>query len=398
MRIKIYPGRASGTVAAPPSKSMAHRLLLCGAMTEKSTIKNIELSEDILATLDCLRALGAVVEMADGGITVGGLRPERFPEEASLYCRESGSTLRFFIPICLLCGRKINLFGSERLLSRPQSVYEEICEENGFLFSRDGEKITLCGNLAAGDYTVRGDISSQFITGLIFALYLSGGRSRIKIKERCESRSYIDLTGKAFRDFGADIEFADGEIKINGEKRLENRTLSVEGDYSNAAFFEALNLFGGSVEITGLAADSLQGDRVYSEIFKQEKPCYDLSDCPDLGPIAFAVAAYLGGGAFSGTRRLKIKESDRAEAMKAELKKLGITVEVMENEVKIAGELTPPLEPLYGHNDHRIVMALAVLLTVTGGVIEGAEAVAKSLPDFFRRLSALKVKTEVESL
>ena len=135
MRIKIYPGRASGTVAAPPSKSMAHRLLLCGAMTEKSTIKNIELSEDILATLDCLRALGAEVEMADGEITVGGLRPEHFPEEASLYCRESGSTLRFFIPICLLCGKKINLFGSERLLSRPQSVYEEICEENGFLFA-----------------------------------------------------------------------------------------------------------------------------------------------------------------------------------------------------------------------------------------------------------------------
>jgi 3-phosphoshikimate 1-carboxyvinyltransferase len=367
-------------------------------MTEKSVIKNIELSEDILATLDCLRALGAFVELTDGTITVGGLNPDRFPEGASLFCRESGSTLRFFIPICLLCGKQISLFGSERLLARPQSVYEELCSENGFLFARDSEKITLRGNLAAGDYTVRGDVSSQFITGLIFALVLIGGKSRIIITEACESRSYIDLTVKALRDFGADIEFADNEIKINGDIKPENRELSVEGDYSNAAFFEALNVFGGNVKITGLDKESLQGDRVYSEIFAMKKTDYNLEDCPDLAPVAFAVAAYLGGGSFSGTRRLKIKESDRAEAMKTELAKFGIELTVLDNEVFVSGKLTPPSATLYGHNDHRIVMALSVLSTVTGGVIEGAEAVSKSLPDFFARLNALNVKTEVETL
>lgn len=396
MRIRIEKGTARGCISAPPSKSMAHRLALCAALSEKSVITGVDFSEDILATLDCLRALGADVEVDGDRVTLGGLCPENFTENASLFCHESGSTLRFFIPLALLAGKKIKLYGSSRLLERPQSVYEELCREKGFYFSRDEEKITVCGKLTAGEYSVRGEISSQFITGLIYALFAAGGKSRIKLVGKVESLSYIKLTVKAFSDFGAKITLNGQNEIIIESAPLENRTLAVEGDYSNAAFLEALGVVGGEVAVSGLDEQSLQGDRVYKEIFAS---CdYDLSDCPDLGPIAFAVAAYRGGGHFVGTRRLKIKESDRAEAMKTELEKFGINVAVGENTVDISGTLCAPKEPLCGHNDHRIVMALAVLCTVTGGVIDGAEAVKKSYPDFFSKLETLGIKTEVESL
>ena len=397
MRIKIEKGIAEGKMLAPPSKSMAHRLLICGAMTEKSRILGIEFSEDILATLDCLRALGARVETEGSAVTVGGLCPDRFPENAKLLCRESGSTMRFFIPLCLLAGKEINLYGSERLLSRPQKVYEDICLAEGHTFLRDGEKITLKGKLKSREYSVRGDISSQFVTGLMFALALSGG-GKINILEKAESLSYIDLTASALRKFGIDVRVDGAEVSVGSAKGISGREIAVEGDYSNAAFFEALNVLGGNVEVLGLDSESLQGDRVYREIFKMENPKYDLSDCPDLAPIAFAVAAYRGGGYFSGTHRLKIKESDRAEAMRAELKKMGIEVKIEENSVTLGGSLTPPREPIYGHNDHRIVMAMAILLTITGGIIEGAEAAKKSLPDFFSRLQKLGINLKVESL
>ncbi len=397
MRIKIYKGTAAGTMIAPPSKSMAHRLLICGAMTEKSSVSGIEFSEDICATIDCLKALGAKIEIIGDRVEVGGLNPAKFPENAELFCRESGSTLRFFIPLCLLSGKEIKLFGSERLLSRPQEVYEELCREKGFSFINDGKKITLKGSLGAGEYLVRGDVSSQFITGLIFALSLCGG-GKIKLKGKTESGSYIELTKKALAEFGIDITLGENEIIVPAGAVFQNRDIAVEGDYSNAAFFDALNVFGGEVELLGLDECSLQGDRVYSEIFAEDTPEYDLSDCPDLAPIAFAVAAYKGGGHFSGTHRLKIKESDRAEAMRKELEKFGIKLTIGENEVSVSGKLTPPTTVLAGHNDHRIVMALAVLSTLTGGVIEGAEAAAKSLPDFFSRLASLGIKTEVETV
>ncbi len=398
MRIKIVESLASGKVFAPPSKSMAHRLLICAAMSERSTVRGVDFSEDIKATLDCLRALGAEATIDGSSITIGGLCPEKFAENAELYCRESGSTLRFFLPICLLSGKKASLFGSERLLERPLKIYEELCEEEGFFFSQDSQKVAVCGKLSAGEYSLRGDVSSQFITGLIFALVLAGGESKIKITGKAESLSYIKLTVCALQSFGARVSINDqNEVLISGGK-IENRDLTVEGDYSNAAFFDALNVLGGDVEVLGLNPESLQGDRVYKDAFKCGEEPFDLADCPDLAPIAFAVAAFLGGGKFVGTKRLKIKEGDRAEAMKTELEKLGIQVCVSENEVSISGELSAPKEPLFGHNDHRIVMALSVLLTKVGGVIEGAEAVAKSFPDFFEKLESVGIKTEVESL
>ena len=231
---------------------------------------------------------------------------------------------------------------------------------------------------------------------LLFALPLLDGDSEIKILPPVESKPYIDMTVAALREFGIMIENNDNVYKIKGGQRYAPTDVTVEGDCSNAAFFEALNYTGSNVTVEGLREDSLQGDSIYKILFKKIKngdSPIDIADCPDLGPILFAVAAVCGGARFIGTRRLKIKESDRAVAMKQELSKLGISIDVGENEVTVhGGRLHAPTEPLGGHGDHRIVMALSVLLTVTGGVISGAQAVNKSFPDFFDRLTDLGVE------
>ena len=267
-------------------------------------------------------------------------------------------------------------------------------------FENNGRKIELNGRIQAGHYEIRGDISSQFVSGLLFALPLLENDSEIHLIPPVESRSYIDLTLSALEMFGVRIEWKDETtLFIRGEQKYEGREITVEGDYSNAAFFDALACLGHEVEVEGLKEDSLQGDRVYREYFpllEKEGSSLELGDCPDLGPVLFALAAAKHGGSFTGTRRLRIKESDRAQAMKEELAKFGISVEVGDDFVKVDSTgFHKPEEVLYGHNDHRIVMSLAVLLTLTGGTIEGAEAVRKSMPDFFEKIKSLGTKVEL---
>ena len=397
MIVEIMPSIAKGVIGAPPSKSMAHRLLICGAISEKSTIKGIEFSEDISATLDCLRSLGTNVEVSGDCVTLGGLCPEKIAD-AVLPCRESGSTLRFFLPLCLLSDGKKLLKGSERLLERPQDVYKEICTEQGLQFENTRDGILVSGCLNSGEYRVRADISSQFITGLMFALCTKKTDSKITLIGKAESVSYVDLTIKALKDFGIVIEKCPDGYFIRGGQSFASREIAVEGDYSNAAFFDALNLLGGDVTVSGLDENSLQGDRVYKVLFNKLGKCeeIDLSDCPDLAPVLFALSSIKGKTVFTGTRRLKIKESDRATAMQQELSKFGVKLEIEEDKVTVyGGNLSVPTENICGHNDHRIVMAVSLLCTITGGKISGAEAVAKSLPDFFSRLSALNIKLEV---
>ncbi|MGN1081192.1 MAG: 3-phosphoshikimate 1-carboxyvinyltransferase, partial [Acutalibacteraceae bacterium] len=238
-----------------------------------------------------------------------------------------------------------------------------------------------------------------FISGLLFALPLLCGDSKICITPPIESRSYIDMTISALKSFNVEAVWQDeNTIFVRGNQSYDANEVFVEGDYSNAAFFEALNIFGGSVEIGNLSPDSIQGDRVYSRYFEQLKrgtPTLHISDCPDLGPVLFAVASAKNGGVFSGTKRLKIKESDRGEAMAAELRKFGVSVTVYDDEIVVyPADFHAPDAELDGHNDHRIVMSEAVLLTLTGGVIDGAEAAAKSFPDFFERLSYLGIEVE----
>ncbi len=401
MNVTIKPGFARGKVKAPPSKSMAHRYLIAAALAKgESTVRGIEYSQDVLATIDCLRALGVEVQTAGDIVTVkGGLQAPKEP----LLCRESGSTLRFFLPLCLLFGTPATLKGSDRLMERPLSIYETLSAEKGFSFTRKNGEITVCGSLQSGKYTVDGSVSSQFITGLLFALVPLKGKSVLHLTGKLESRSYIDLTLSALKAFGFDAAWSgEAELTVNGGTGTA-RDLTVEGDWSNAAFFDALTLLGGAVEVEGLSADSLQGDRVYRPYFEalaQGTPTLSLADCPDLGPILMAVAAACNGAELIHTARLKIKESDRGTAMAEELAKCGVKVTVEEDRILIpGGQLTAPTEAFFGHNDHRIVMSMAVLCTKIGGTVTGAEAVAKSLPDFFEKLSALTIeviKDEVE--
>ncbi len=400
MTVTIKKSKAMGSVTAPPSKSVAHRALICGALSAKSEINNIEYSNDILATLDCLKALGASVVKVESCVTVGGLNVLGC-NSAKLDCRESGSTLRFIIPLCMLSGANITLMGSERLFERDLSIYEEIAHKNDIAFKKDKSSLTVCGKLKSGNYKIAGDISSQFISGLLFALPLLSGDSTLEITGNYESEPYVDLTIKELNDFGVKIEKCDRIYKIKGGQSYKACNKSVEGDYSNAAFLDAFNMLGGCVEVFGLNADSLQGDKVYLEMFKalkQGERRFDLSNCPDLAPVMFALASVFGGAHFTGTRRLKIKESDRAAAMAAELAKFCVALDVCENSVTVhGGILKTPSKTLCGHNDHRIVMALSLLCSVTGGKIEGAEAVAKSFPDYFEKIKSLKVVVKNEA-
>ncbi len=399
MIASFKPFVLSGTVDAPPSKSMAHRYLIGAALSGKRcTLSGVDFSEDILASIDCLRALGAKIIIDDDTVTVD---PKGFMrvDDPILECRESGSTLRFFIPLALCLGKEVRLKGSDRLLQRPLDVYEELCQDKGFVFNKDKNSVTVCGMLDAGSYKIRGDISSQFITGLILALMHLRKDSSIEIIPPFESRSYIDLTLSALRSFGADVEFT-GEYRIE-IKASDMHSFSgrIEGDYSNAAFLDAFNYIGSRVEIKNLKADSLQGDRVYSEYFGQlmrGAPTLDISDCPDLGPVLLALAALKNGATFTGTDRLKAKESDRGASMHAELAKLGgglifgnNMITVPKQELQYKGEI------LDGHNDHRIVMAMAVVLSVTGGAIKDAQAVKKSYPGFFDDIAKLGSKVEL---
>ncbi len=393
------PCRLRGSVSAPPSKSMAHRYLIGAALSgQRCTLTGVDYSEDILASMDCLRALGADITIQQDRVVVD---PQGFmkAEHPTLLCRESGSTLRFFIPLALCLGKEVTLQGSERLLERPLGVYEELCREKGFAFRKEKGSVTLCGHLESGDYQIRGDVSSQFITGLIFALVYLGGDSSIEILPPFESRSYIDLTLSALASFGANVSFTDTyriEIKASDMHAFSGR---IEGDYSNAAFLDAFNQIGSEVSIEGLHPHSLQGDRVYASYFTQIShgvPTLDISDCPDLGPVLFALAALKNGAVFTGTDRLKAKESDRGAAMHAELARLGGGLVFGHNVITVpAQELAYRGEMLDGHNDHRIVMAMSVILSQTGGAIAGAEAIRKSYPGFFEDIKRLGAEVEL---
>lgn len=398
MELNISKGRAHGVVQAPPSKSMAHRMLLCaGLAAGESVVHNIAFSEDILATLDVLRALGAACRVDGDTVTITGADPREAHYVGVLSCRESGSTLRFCIPLLLLSGSTFTLTGKGRLMHRPQDVYVDLCTKQGLLFEQGDETIRLRGPLHAGEYVLPGDISSQFISGLLFALPLKQQDSTIHILPPVESRSYIDITIQALGMFGVQAHWDEDEentLLIPGGQHYTPREVTVEGDYSNAAFFGALAAFGDDVTVTGLQP-SLQGDRVYAHYFeqlRQGKATLDVTDCPDLGPILMAVAAVLHGARLTGTRRLRIKESDRGVVMAQELKKLGVHCDLQENTIEIFPGIQAPERPLLGHNDHRIVMSCAVLLTRTGGRLSGAEAVTKSFPGFFEQLQNIGIE------
>ena len=395
MNVTLKKVTYEGVLSAPPSKSAAHRRLICAGLAEgQSRLFPVADSEDMLATLDCLAALGVSFSKEGEAVVLDGCSPLQ-RKEAVFPCRESGSTLRFFLPLALLSDKPAVFRGSKTLMKRPLDVYEHICIEQGLDFMLDEEELRVCGPLKSGHFRIDGSVSSQFVSGLLFALPLLEGYSILELTPPVVSAPYIAMTVEAMNAFGVKIESLDeNRLLIPGGQHYTPAALTVEGDWSNAAFFLALNLLGSDIEVTGLNKNSLQGDRVVRRMLgKLERGCptLDIADCPDLAPILMAVGAALNGVRLTNTDRLKDKESNRSEAMAEELGKLGVTVVFGENELTVLPpkELLPPKTALQGHNDHRIVMACAVLLTLVGGTVEGAEAVSKSFPDFFEKLNSL---------
>ena len=397
MRAEILPSRLSGKATAPPSKSEAHRAIICACLADGvSHIDNIEYSDDILATVNCMRSLGAEIETLENSLTV--TKPVSARDYAELNCGESGSTLRFLIPLAMnLCG-KCRFTGSSRLMSRPLTVYEEIFDSYGIEYSKDENSLTVIGKIPSGKYTLSGNISSQFISGLLFALPLTDGDSELIITPPFESKPYVDMTLDTLADFGINTEFKEENTILIKQGEYKSRDIKVGGDWSNAAFLDAFNFIGGSVNIDGLDPESVQGDKVYRDIFEKLQAGnaeIDLSDCPDLGPVCMALA-YKNGAVFTGTKRLKIKESDRAAAMAQELAKFGIKTDESEDTFTVyPSEIHTPSSPLDSHNDHRIVMALSVLCSLTGGIIDGADAVSKSFPSFFDKIKSLGAEVKL---
>ncbi len=382
---------------APPSKSMAHRELICAGLADgTSRISNIAMSEDIAATADCLRALGAKLDPSPESMTMTVTGTEPFyPAELLMPCRESGSTLRFMLPVCALSGELVSMTGSGRLMQRPLEVYEKIMSDQGLLMERTDSSLRIQGRLKGGTFSFPGNISSQFVSGLLFSLPLCGEDSIIKLEGKVESRPYIEMTISALGRHGIRIiSKDDNTFLIPGCQNYKAADAEVEGDWSNAAYLLAL---GAGVE--GLDPGSLQGDRICREYFRRldEGPAeLDITDCPDLGPVLMSYAALRHGCTLTGTARLSIKESDRGAVMQTELKKCGIETIIGDNSIRVGCGVTVPSEVFRGHNDHRIVMALAVICAATGGVVDGAEAVGKSFPDYFERISELGVKLDKE--
>lgn len=399
MRAIFKPSKLCGNINVPPSKSVAHRYLLGAALTgEDCVLSGVDYSEDIMATVDCLDALGVGITTDGDKVTVSGKIAAE--DGACLNCRESGSTLRFLIPIALCSGKRITFCGGKRLFERPLDVYAELCRECGFTFEMGESSLTVCGELKSGDYKIRSDVSSQFISGLIFALVYLNGEASVEIIPPFESKPYVDLTLDALRNFGADVGFT-SEYKIEIKPAtLHGLSSAIEGDYSNAAFLDAFNCTGSQITLCGLSDDSLQGDRVYREYFEKlmdGTPTLDVSDCPDLAPILIALAALRDGATLTGTDRLAAKESDRGASMHAELSKLCGGLVFGDNSITVPKQdLAYSGVVLDGHNDHRIVMALSVILSHIGGEIDGIEAVKKSYPRFFDDIKMLGAEVEIK--
>lgn len=401
MNATIKPSVASGTINAPPSKSCAHRMLICAALAKgESIINNTGTNQDIRATIFCLRNLGAIIHNGGGRAIVFGIKDDEKKENIDLFCGESGSTLRFLIPLTLAFSKNAAFHASPRLSERPQSVYEELFMEKGCSIKKENNSFLVNGELKSGIYKIRGDVSSQFITGLLFTLPLLDGDSEIVLTTPLQSAPYVDITIDILSKFGIDIEKSEKGFYIKGNQKYLPQNISVEGDWSSAAFLEAFNLIGGNVVLEGMNEESFQGDKVYRKFFDELKngtPTLDITDCPDLGPVLIACAALCNGATITGTKRLKIKESDRSTAMQTELAKFGVKIIVNEDEIIIPKtEMKAPEEILNCHNDHRIAMSLAIMCSKVGGTLENAHCVNKSYPEFFDDIKTLGINFEVK--
>ncbi len=420
--VKINPSRLVGKVKVPPSKSFAHRAIISAFLSGgECTVKNLNPSEDILATLDCIGALGGKIEFDEnrGIATFSGFRKRR-AKKIVLNCRESGSTLRFFIPIALALYDRVEFTGKGRLMERPQKPYFDIFDKLGITYKMNKTRLTVEGSLKSGDFAVDGSISSQFITGLLFALPLLDGDSRISIKGGLSSKGYIDITLDVLKKHGIKIENNNyQEFIVKGNQNYIPKNYSVEGDFSQAAFFLVAGALGCDVTCMGLRENSLQGDKKILDILKEcgaevqqegiskfkalctpkmHGICVDADEIPDLVPILAVLFSFVKGESrIINAGRLRIKESDRLAAITAELTKLGANIKEDGDSLIISGVQVLGGAKCDSHNDHRIAMAVAVAACRCEGPVEidgATTSVKKSYPNFFKDYKKLGGKVK----
>lgn len=419
MKIKISPSKLKGTVRAIPSKSDAHRILIAAALSDSDTVVDCNtVCEDILATADCLSALGADIKIADGKITVSPIKLP--PKKAELKCRESGSTLRFMLPVSAALGVDSVFSGSGRLMSRPILPLRREMENKGVEFTPPWQfPIETKGKLESGKYMLHGNVSSQFVTGLLFALPLLDGDSTLRLIEPIESRPYIDMTVSTLKKFGIEITENENVFTVKGNQKYKSpKEISVEGDWSNSAFFLTAGALGEGVSVTGLNPTSLQGDKAVLDVLSQmgakvewngdtvkvsggelKGVSISAENIPDLVPILSVAGAAAKSGltVITNAERLRLKESDRLAALGECLNNIGNpNAETDDGLVIWSGETLWGGE-VFSFNDHRIAMSMAIASCAAAGdiIIRNAEAVSKSYPDFFEDFRALGGKTDV---
>lgn len=421
MKVKIIPNKLKGTVVIPPSKSLAHRAIIAGSLADgNSIITNLNFSNDILATTQAMKDLGVSIKtFEDYEIITGSKNLKRINN--TINCRESGSTIRFMIPISLLADGEVTFVGEGRLTTRPLNVFHEIFDKQGIKYSRGLEELPLIinGKLKPGKFEVTGDVSSQFITGLLYTLPKLEGDSEIVITTGLESKGYIDLTLDILDRFG--IKIINEEYKkfiVPGNQKYRAHDYRVEGDFSQVAFWLVAGFLNDGINCLGMNPNSLQGDReiikilkdmggdltidekVISIVGKKSKGAIiDLSQCPDLGPIVTVLASLSEGTTrIINAGRLRIKESDRITSMTTELNKLGAKIVETENGVIIEGvkNLKGGVE-VDAWNDHRVAMALAVASSRCDEPITltGADSVKKSYPNFWKDFKDLNGNMEI---
>lgn len=417
--LKIYPSKLKGEVKIPPSKSMAHRAIICAALSDGlCIIENIDYSDDIIATIDAMNSLGArIVKHKDYIEVMGAYGSGEKPQETRIIdCNESGSTLRFLVPISLLFKGSSKFIGRGNLGKRPLTTYYNIFERQGIEYSYEEGNLNLVinGELKPGTFEVEGNVSSQFITGLLFTLPLLKQDSKIVITTEMESKGYIDLTLRAMSDFGVKIINNNyREFIIKGNQKYNARNYRVEGDYSQAAFFLCADSLGNDVLCKDLNLNSLQGDKEVIDILERMNVIFNANDvgvkgttngelistvidgsqCPDIIPVLTSVAALTKGTTeIINAGRLRIKECDRLAAVTSELNKLGAKIIEKEDGLVVTGveKLQGGVE-VWSHKDHRIAMTLAIASTRCEEpiVINDYECIAKSYPNFFEDFKAL---------
>ena len=397
-KVRIKNSKFFGTVSMPPSKSAAHRAIICAALARgKSTIFPVDFSNDIKATTECMKFLGADIEFDGEKLTVDGTNVFK-KKNVVLDCGESGSTLRFLIPVCAAGGVNAVFLGHGKLPERPIGIYLEcLPEKNVECRTKGGLPLEISGQLKSGIYEIAGNVSSQFITGLLLALPLLDSDSEIILTTELQSSSYIDMTTDIMHQFGVDVERTERGWRISGNQSYKPQSFKVEGDWSQAAFF--------MTAAANLDANSHQGDKECMEIYKKfgasikeskksiiiEKNKLsgieiNAGNIPDMVP-ALAVTAALAEGVtvIKGAERLRIKECDRLAAMADGLSRLGADIKETNDGFVITGVKSLHGGEVEGYNDHRVVMSLAVAGAFANGdvVISDMESINKSYPKFF---------------